>query len=160
MLMAIANALLFLVIPTGRYIDKYPRNLSLAIGCDGGFVALKDLDSKNCTFKDWTLTNLTLTVTECGYVCMDRQASDNRGGTVKQSSSFLPADWPPGDQPYRKMRNAIFLRDTWHLQLTCSEHDVHCTLQPIDKAALLRNVMFDNIALSKSNDSALQAGFY
>ena len=60
-------AMLFLAIPTGRFIDAYPVNISLAVGCSFDGLTLTDLDSINCDFKP--SANLSLTVEECGYLC-------------------------------------------------------------------------------------------
>ena len=106
-----ANALLFLAIPTGRFVDKYPANLSLAFGCGGdGHALLTDLDSKSCGFQPLPAANLSLTVTECGYVCYDEI---HRWSRLENAKESLPADWPSVDQPYKKFRHGIFLNDTW-----------------------------------------------
>lgn len=156
MLLAMANALLFLVVPTGRYVDKYPTNLSLAIGCDGtGLVTLTDLDSENCTFKDSSSYNLTLRVNECGYVCMDHKKSSSNG--LEKSKSMLPPDWPDSDQPYKKFRKAIFLPETWNFNVSCAERE-SCIVQPSgNKRAPSNNVTLNNIALIADNNAKLRA---
>ena len=79
-LLADAMALLFLLVPTGRFIDAYPTNISLAVGCSSaelndfkGLLTLADLDSIDCDFKPPSDGNLSLTVEECGYLCLDSQ---------------------------------------------------------------------------------------
>lgn len=58
-------AMLFLVIPTGRFFDTYPINISLAVGCSSNGLTLLDLDSINCDFKP--SANLSMMVGEFGY---------------------------------------------------------------------------------------------
>ena len=113
--------LLFLAIPTGRFIDAYPGNISLALGCStsastGGLslLTLKDLDSIDCDFK--ASVNLSLTVEECGYLCPDSQT-----GYLQAVNESLPADWPAPDQPHHKFRNGLFFRDDWSVHLTCTD---------------------------------------
>ena len=113
--------LLFLAIPTGRFIDAYPGNISLALGCStsastGGLslLTLKDLDSIDCDFK--ASVNLSLTVEECGYLCPDSQT-----GYLQAVNESLPADWPAPDQPHHKFRNGLFFPEDWSVQLTCTD---------------------------------------
>ena len=72
-----AIGLSFLAIPTGRFIDTYPINISLAVGCQSspdGNLILKDLDSVDCDFKP--TNNLSLTLEECGVICFDSKEEE------------------------------------------------------------------------------------
>ena len=119
-------ALLFLVIPTGRFIDAYPANISMALSCSSpsgyqGLFMLTDLDSINCDFKP--TANLSLKVDQCGYLCLDSQPQE-------MTDQSLPADWPTPDQPHYKFRNGLFFREDWNAQIDCSA-DENCQLKPI-----------------------------
>ena len=122
-------ALLFLLVPTGRFIDAYPTNISLAVGCSSaelndfkGLLTLADLDSIDCDFKP-SHGNLSLTVEECGYLCLDSQT-----GYSLSTNESLPADWPTADQPHHKFRNGLFFQEDWSVQLTCSATGGDCRL--------------------------------
>ena len=104
--------MLFLAIPTGRFIDAYPVNISLAVGCSFDGLTLTDLDSINCDFKP--SANLSLTVEECGYLCLDSQP-----GHFQETNASLPADWPGLDQQHHKFRNGLFFREDWIAQIDC-----------------------------------------
>lgn len=153
MLLAMANALLFLVIPTGRFIDKYPVNLSLTLGCgDDGPLVLTDLDSKTCTLLSTPASNISLKVTECGYICYDELHRRSRLRSAPETS--LASDWPSADQPYKKYRHGVFFRDTWGL-------DVSCTITPAGNNCTLnrnewlnssnRNITFTQVMLRLNN---------
>ena len=114
-------AMLFLAIPTGRFIDAYPVNISLAVGCSFDGLTLTDLDSINCDFQP--SANLSLTVEECGYLCLDSQP-----GHFQETNASLPADWPGLDQPHHKFRNGLFFREDWNAQIDCSA-DENCQLK-------------------------------
>ena len=151
MLLFMANALLFLAIPTGRFVDKYPANLSLAFGCGGdGHALLTDLDSKSCGFQPLPAANLSLTVTECGYVCYDEIHQRSRLGDAKES---LPADWPSVDQPYKKFRHGIFFNDTWRLDYNCANGN--CSLDRSDNIRfnLKKDIILNNVTLTDSGGS-------
>lgn len=123
-----ANSLLFLVIPTGRFIDVYPVNISFALGCDTGHLILTDLDSKSC---DWSHSKANLSalkVTQCGYVCFDDSKTDP---TLHEESLYLLSseDWSEKDrETYQKYRNALFFREAWMPSVTCSPDTGTCTL--------------------------------
>ncbi len=144
MLLAMANALLFLVIPTGRFVDKYPVNLSLAVGCsdENGHALLTDLDSKTCGFQPAAgAANLSLTVSQCGYICYDE--IHQRSRDAKES---LPADWPSADQPYKKFRHGLFFKETWSLDYQCLGRTNNCTFGRSDNK-ISKNVTFSDVVL-------------
>ena len=143
-----AVALLFLAIPTGRFIDTYPVNISLAVGCSPaaghqGLLMLTDLDSFECDFIP--SVNLSLTVEECGYVCLDSQ-------TDHDGQEALSADWPAHNQPYTKYHNGIFFPESWGVDVDCSDRD-NCTLvrtawwETMDR----NNISFDQVKLRNSS---------
>ena len=118
--------LLFLIIPTGRFIDTYPSNISLAVGCRPtaasdirGFLTLTDLDSTRCDFKP--LPNLSLTMETCGYLCFDSQP------VIEETLKSLPAHWPSSNQSYKKFRNAIFFPEDWTIGIDCPNNN-NCSL--------------------------------
>jgi hypothetical protein len=162
MLLAMANALLFLVIPTGRFIEKYPANLSLAVGCggEGGRLVLTDLDSKTCGFRNSVDGNLSLTVTECGYVCYDDIHQKSRLKQDEDQSSSLPADWPSPDQPHKKFRHGIFFRDNWGLEITCSPGlspltPTNCSLNRNESPARINSTTkFHHVTIRLNKDTA------
>ena len=167
MLMAMANALLFLVIPTGRFIDKYPANLSMAVGCggEGGRLVLTDLDSKTCGFRNSVDGNLSLTVTECGYVCYDEIHRKSQKLTKDDPSSSLPADWPSPDQPHKKFRHGIFFRDTWALEITCpsglsSLSQSNCSLNRNESPTRMNSTTtFNHVTIRLNKDTAESGQF-
>ena len=118
-----AVALLFLAIPTGRFIDTYPVNISLAVGCSPaeshrGLLMLEDLDSIECDFNP--SANLSLTVEQCGYVCLDSQ-------TDHDGREALAADWPAPNQAHIKYHNGIFFPESWGVDIDCYARG-NCTL--------------------------------
>ena len=104
------TALPFLGIPTGRFIDSYPNDISMALGCSvatgqKGIFTLKDLDSIDCDFIKPSATNLlSLKVEECGYVCYD----------------WHHTDWSLMNQSHHhKFRNALFFNESWNIDILC-----------------------------------------
>ena len=114
----------FLAIPTGRFIDAYPVNISLAVGCGSSGLTLLDLDSIDCDFKP--SANLSLTAEECGYLCLD---SEQQGQHLQGTNASLPADWPVHHQPHHKFRNGLFFPENWNLQIDCSISKEDCQLR-------------------------------
>ena len=136
-------AMLFLVIPTGRFIDAYPNNISLAVGCTSDGLTLLDLDSIDCEFKP--SANLSLTIEECGYLCLDSQP-DN----LQEANVSLPADWPGRDQPHHKFRNGLFFREQWNLEIDCSTNE-DCRLKRVNQLGEIRREMFDQVTLTNTS---------
>ena len=144
-----ANALLFLVIPQGRFIDTYPANVSFSLGCGAAGLVLSDLDSKNCDLTSGQLSSLT--VTQCGYVC-----HDHRDVEMDSAPLFLPADWPGKDQPYQKYRNGLFFPESWSADVTCSSSDArnsNCTLDRRTAWSSANQTLFLQVALQLNNQS-------
>jgi hypothetical protein len=107
------TVLLFLAVPMGRLIEPYPINISLAVGCSPaigykGILTLKDLDSIDCDFNP--SVELSLTVEECGYVCMESQVDDSYQ-LETTSVSIHQAD--------KKFRNGFFIHDQWNIDIIC-----------------------------------------
>ena len=137
-----AIALSFLAIPTGRFIDTYPKNMSLAVGCPSGhhpgLITLSDLDSIDCDFKP--SSNLSLTVEECGYLCFDSQSE-----MEQETNASLPADWPAADQPHHKFRNGLFFQEDWNIQVDCPTRKKNCTLSRQMKNSAMKKMLFHQI---------------
>jgi len=140
----------FLAIPTGRFIDSYPVNISLAVGCSSSGLTLLDLDSIDCAFKP--SSNVSLTVEECGYLCLD---SEQQGQHLQGTNASLPADWPIPHQPHHKFRNGLFFPENWNLQIDCSISKEDCQLRR-DFNLLLETrgeMCFNQLALDKTKSS-------
>ncbi|KAK4026589.1 hypothetical protein OUZ56_015594 [Daphnia magna] len=157
MLMAMANALLFLVIPTGRFIEKYPVNLTMAVGCgEDGRLVLTDLDSKTCGFRNTVDGNLSLAVTECGYICYDEIHQKSQLKQEEEQTSSLPADWPSADQPFKKFRHGMFFQDNWGLEISCSGISpslakTNCSLNRNESPRI--NATFKHVTIRLNNDN-------
>jgi hypothetical protein len=151
--------MLFLVIPTGRFIDAYPKNISLVLGCSSpssavigltnrGLFTLTDLDSIQCDFNP--SVNLSLAVAECGYLCLDSQSTSAAEG----SEDYLPADWSMSapEQKYKKYRNGLFFPDSWNVNVSCDDaDDENCTLTTSPeylKQSMMGKLSFNQVALS------------
>ena len=135
------SAMLFLVIPTGRFIDVYPKNISFALGClphqsaeeayrHRGLLTLTDLDSIQCDFNP--SVNVSLTVSQCGYLCFDSQPIATASASLDLDSTnedYLPTDWSfsAPDQRYTKYRNGLFFPESWTVNVSCDSKD-NCTL--------------------------------
>ena len=143
------NGLLFLAIPPGRFIDAYPVNMSLALGCSANDTTplfLYDLDSRDCQFSQDYQDNVTLVSAGCGFLCYDEQGSD---GAV---DSHPVAEWPDSNTPPKRFRKAVFLRhDEWGFEVTCSGSPEDCVLE---KSALARNLTFDGVTLRLNHTTA------
>ena len=160
LLLKTAIALLFLAIPTGRFIDAYPANMSLGVSCSSpsgfqGLFMLTDLDSIECDFKPSAANNLTLTVEECGYLCLDSQTDRLQQQQVIKES--LPADWPTADQPHHKFRNGLFFRDDWSVDVICLSNN-NCTLTrtgwwEADNKKTKRATTFDQVQLKNLTEN-------
>ena len=134
--------LLYLTIPTARFMDFYPSNISLAVGCSATGspqLNLMDLDSTQCDFKP--TPNLSLSIEECGYLCLDSQA-------VQETLKSLPADWPSADQPYKKFRNGIFFKEDWAISIACSNNN-NCSLS---RGNLWESRNLDQVLLKNETD--------
>ena len=126
-----AIGLSFLAIPTGRFIDTYPINISLAVGCQSspdGNLILKDLDSVDCDFKP--TNNLSLTLEECGVICFDSQEEE-------KTSEYL-ADWSATNRPHHKFQNGLFFKENWFVDIDCSRGE-NCSLNKIGNWVKRRN---------------------
>ena len=154
------SVMLVLVIPTGRFIDAYPKNMSLSLGCspaptatgnNRGLFTLTDLDSIQCDFNP-SAANLSLAVVECGYLCLDSQST----AAAEDSEDYLPADWSVAapDQKYKKYRNGLFFPESWTVNVSCDDAaaDDNCTLTTSPeylKQSMMDNKLgFNQVALS------------
>jgi len=134
------NGMLFLAIPAGRYIEVYPMNMSLALGCSSDEptpLLLSDLDSRDCQFNQDLQENVTLTSAGCGYLCYDEPGSDD------QPDPLPAADWSADGRPPKKFHKAVFLQqDTWGLEVSCSTSPAGCILQ---KSSAAQDLTFNGV---------------
>ena len=135
--------LLFLAVPMGRFINAYPVNISLAVGCSSDGLTLTDLDSINCDFQP--SANLSLKVEECGYLCLDSQS-----GYFHEINVSLSAD-----HPHHKFLNGLFFRDDWNLKIDCSTNE-NCQLKRVNRLEKeIRKEIFNQVKLINTSFSSL-----
>lgn len=124
----IAISLSFLLVPVGRKSNKFPVNMTLAIGCDydnhnSAALVLMDLDSNACHLKsangNQSETNFSVVLEECGYVCYNKNQSSNYNKENQLSSLNLsPME---GVISTEEFRDAVFLSKDWSLNVSCSK---------------------------------------
>ena len=145
------TALLFLAVPMGRLIETYPTNISFAVGCSPaagyrGIFTLTDLDSIDCDFSP--STELSLTVQDCGYVCMDTQQVDD-DVSYQETIVSLSADQQLQNN---KLRNGLFIREKWNIDINCPDRGnckltrVFWTEEDKKEPILLRQIELTNPA--------------